>query len=202
MEHEIIEPYELQQYRDSFVVQCKERFNTTINPEEFRVISVEILQMSVRHTWSVQLFLVKNYTLVYIEQQVLENLKKQCPELYEYDGKFLQQIKLSRFDLKLIENDEDLAQVSDGTRLWINHIKRDDIWKVLTLPINHANAGCCWCFKPIETLEVYGCDFCNIVKYCCEDHMKISEKSHSLVCTEPHDIIINSGKTPILKFAK
>jgi len=112
---------------------------------------------------------------------VLDNLKSQYEEWYNFGGHPMEDIYLSRSDMTLIEPHTN-ATFKDGEILYVNHIKRDGNWKLVYSFVAGLDdeTNCGWCNKRGNyNIRCKGCTF---VKYCSSQHQQIALHFHESIC--------------------
>jgi hypothetical protein len=145
------------------------------------------------NVWSCQVSVVhiggsipKEIPVALLESQIMSNVQHTFPECFTYNGKELQAVQLSRYDLTLIA--ADTASFKDGERVWINHVKRDGYWKLLMHGLNLDNPVCGWCLDSTKPVTIE-CKECHKVHYCSPEHMKIAKRYHALNCARYKQLV-------------
>lgn len=150
------------------------------------VILIMNAQTLIEHALYVRVSTIytKKLSYSYLLDHVLKNVNKYY-ELYTHGNKCIayNQIKLSRYNLDLIEETEPVFE--DGEILWVSHVKpnAESAWFV----VPHCNSVsdeifdkglCWWCFKRIG----FPCERCGKMNFCSDNCREMASPSHLNYC--------------------
>lgn len=148
----------------------RKQFNVKYKVLILHIFNVEFCQISTPMVYTDDMILKD------VEECALLSLKNNFKEFYFFNERELQQIKFSNGNFELIETMEDIKKLQDGAIIFINHIKRNNEWKILTHCFKLNEHKCSWCLKKNNPNII--CPECQLAVYCCQEHFKIAEVNH------------------------